>query len=378
MKPLTYLDNAASTPLREEVLDVMYDCMQHVYGNPSSLHEQGRKAKVIIEQARRSIATLMGVTPSEIFFTSGGTEAINIILRGCAGDLSRKHFVTSRLEHPAVLQCLDLLQTRTEINIHYVDVDVNGHISLKHLEDLFSMHKMAVAVLMHANNEIGNVLPMKAVSGLCRAYDVLFLSDTVQTIGKYAMQLYMPGIDFAVASAHKFHGPKGVGFMFVRSSHPVRSLLRGGSQERNMRAGTENVYGIVGMAKALELAHEQMEADQRHISDLKQTCMTLLKENISGIQFNGDAEGTSLHTILNISLPEGVDGEMLLPALDIEGICVSSGSACASGSIKRSAVLEAMDAEPNRPSVRVSFSRFNTAEEVHYFAEKLTAICQSS
>ena len=378
MKPLTYLDNAASTPLRDEVIEVMLDSMRNVYGNPSSIHEQGRKAKVVVEQARRSIAKYLKVTPSEIFFTSGGTEAVNTILRGCAGNLSRKHFITSRLEHPAVLNCLDLLQTEKEIEIHYVDVDTGGHISLKHLEALFSLHKPAVAVLMHANNEIGNILPVNAVSELCRNYDVLFFSDTVQTVGKYELSIPKMGFDFAVASAHKFHGPKGAGFMVVRSEHLFKSMIRGGGQERNMRAGTENVSGIAGMAKALELAHEQMAADQAHIAGLKQTCISLLRKKISEVQFNGDAEGSSLHTILNISLPGGVDQEMLLPALDIEGICVSAGSACSSGSIKRSAILEALNAEPGRPSVRVSFSCFNTAEEINSFVEKLTAICQSS
>ncbi len=378
MKPLTYLDNAASTPLRKEVIDVMHDCMQNVYGNPSSLHEQGRKAKVVIEQARRSTARLMGVTPSEVFFTSGGTEAINTILSRCVADLSRNCFITSRVEHPAVLKCLELLSKEANIEVHYLDNDAKGHISLSHLEERLSGTKDAVVVLMHANNEIGNLLPVKAVSELCKSHNALYFSDTVQTIGKYEVQLPNLGIDFAIASAHKFHGPKGAGFMVVRSAHLFKSLLRGGGQERNMRAGTENVYGIAGMAKALELAHEQMEADQKHISGLKQTCISLLRENIQDVQFNGDAEGSSLHTILNVSLPEGIDPNMIMPALDIEGICVSSGSACSSGSIKRSAVLEALHAEPGRPSVRVSFSRFNTAEEVVYFVKKLSAICQSS
>ena len=378
MKPLIYLDNAASTPLREEVLDVMHDCMQHIYGNPSSVHEQGRKAKVVVEQARRSVAGLMGVTPSEIFFTSGGTEAINTLLNRCVADLSRRRFITSRLEHPAVLNCLDQLSAESKIEVHYVENDTKGHINITHLGELLSIHNDAVVALMHANNEIGNLLPVKTVSELCQKHDALFFSDTVQTIGKYQVLLPKLGIDFAVASAHKFHGPKGVGFMYVRSSHPVNSFLRGGGQERNMRAGTENVYGIAGMAKALELSHLQMEADQKHIYGLKQTCISLLREKIQGVQFNGDAEGSSLHTILNVSLPGGLDPEMLLPALDIDGICVSSGSACSSGSIKRSAVLNALNAESGRPSVRVSFSRFNTADEVGYFVDRLRAIYQSS
>ncbi len=230
MKPLTYLDNAASTPMRKEVLEVMYDCMQHVYGNPSSLHEQGRKAKVVVEQARRSIARLMGVTPSEVFFTSGGTEAINTILSRCVADLSRRHFITSRLEHPAVLKCLELLTQEASIDIHYVDTDVKGHINLTHLDGLLSNHKDAVVVLMHANNEIGNLLPATAVSELCRGHDALFFSDTVQTIGKYEVLLPKLGIDFAAASAHKFHGPKGTGFMVVRSEHLFKAMLRGGGQ----------------------------------------------------------------------------------------------------------------------------------------------------
>lgn len=373
-KRLIYLDNAASTPMSEAVITAMKNCMLDVYGNPSSVHEQGRRARVLIEQSRRSIAKLLKVSPAEIFFTSGGTEANNAILWGCYHDLHIKHFVTSQLEHPAVLQCLEAIQKNQGIHIHFVDITENGHINTGHLEALLAQYPGALVSLMHANNETGNLLPVNAVSDLCKKYSALFHSDTVQTIGKFHTEISNLGFDFAVASAHKFCGPKGVGFMYVRAGHFFNAFIRGGGQERNMRAGTENVYGVVGMAKALEEAYETMDEDMKHINGLKADCMQLLKQHIPGVKFHGDAEGSSLHTILNVSLPAGIDGEMLLPALDIEGICVSSGSACASGASKGSHVLAALGADGNRPSLRVSFSRYNTPGEVTKLVDVLKRI----
>ncbi len=370
-KRLIYLDNAASTPMSEAVIAAMNDCMRDVYGNPSSVHDQGRRARVLVEQSRRTIAKLLQVSPAEVFFTSGGTEANNAILWGCYHDLQIKHYITSRLEHPAVLQCLEAIRSNYGIHIHFVDITENGHVNTEHLEALLAEFPDALVSLMHANNEIGNLLSVNVVSGLCKKYNALFHSDTVQTVGKFHTNISKSGFDFAVASAHKFHGPKGVGFMYVRSGHFFKAFIRGGGQERNMRAGTENVYGIVGMAKALEEAHENMEKEIKDIKGLKTDCMHLLKQHIPEIKFHGDAEGSSLHTILNVSLPEGVDGEMLLPALDIEGICVSSGSACASGASKGSHVLAAIGADSNRPSMRISFSRYNTEAEIKKLVEVL-------
>lgn len=375
---MIYFDNAASTPMHEEVITVVADCMHNVYGNPSSVHEPGRRARVVVEQSRRTIARLLNASPAEIFFTSGGTEASNAILWGCHKDLGRRSFITGRLEHPAVLKTLESLKKMMGVEVHFVCHHPNGHVCLDHLEELLSAHPASVVSLMHANNEIGSLLPLKKVAALCSQYGALFHSDTVQTIGKLQLDLSKGLLDFAVASAHKFHGPKGVGFMYVKKGRVLTPFVTGGGQEREMRAGTENVCGIAGMAKALEMAYADMETDQKHIFSLKQACMKLLLESIPGVDFYGDPSGSSLHSILNISLPKGKQTEMLLPALDIRGICVSSGSACSSGSIKQSAVLQALDANPEMSSIRVSFSRYNTLEEVQRFVQHLSDIHQSS
>lgn len=360
---LIYLDNAATTPMLEEVIQEMHVCMREVYGNPSSVHAPGRKARVELEKARRGIARLLQVSPGEIFFTSGGTEAINAILWGCLRDLKRTHFISSPLEHPAVLQTLEAMAAYENATLSLLDVDQLGHTDMQHLEFLLKQHPASVVCLMHANNEIGNLLPVNEVGSLCAGHNALFLSDTVQTMGKFRMNLNQLPFDFAVGSAHKFHGPKGVGFMYVRQGKFFHSFIRGGGQERNMRAGTENLYGIMGMSKALELMYDGLEGDRAHILGLRELLMGELAEKIPGASFNGDVAGSCLHTIVNISLP-ALDQEMLLPSLDIEGICVSSGSACSSGSSKQSHVLTAIGANPQRASLRVSFSRFSTAREV--------------
>lgn len=368
-KRIIYLDNAASTPMSDAVIQHMSEVMRDIYGNPSSLHEFGRRARVLVEQSRRHIARMFGITPAELFFTSGGTEANNAVLWGACNAFSCSNVITSRLEHPAVLQCLEALKQSMGITVHFVDVDELGHIRLDHLEELLKKNPSSLVSLMHANNETGNLLPVKSVASLCSQYNALFHSDTVQTVGKFAMDLDRSGIDFAVASAHKFHGPKGAGFMYIRRGRLLNAFIKGGGQERNMRAGTENVYGIAGMAKALEEAHQQLEEVRQYILSLKKECMALLKKEVPGIRFWGDPEGNSLHSILNIALPAGTNSEMLLPALDIEGICVSSGSACASGSLSGSHVLKALGADPAQSSLRISFSRYNTSDEVTSFVE---------
>lgn len=371
---IIYLDNAATTPIFNEVIEVMSACMRDVYGNPSSVHGPGRKARVEVERARRTVSRLLNVSPGEIFFTSGGTEANNAILWGCMRDLKRDFFISSPMEHPAVLQTLEALVKYSGARVGFVDVDSKGHIDINHLEFLLKENPAAVVSLMHANNEIGNMLAVKEVGDLCKRYDALFHCDTVQTAGKYLLDMKQLPFDFGVASAHKFHGPKGVGFMYIRQGKFFRPLINGGAQERTMRAGTENVYGIVGLAKALQLMHLSQQEDQSHITSLKNLLIKEIKEKIPAACFNGDTEGSSMHSIVNISLPAMDNSDGLLPSLDMEGICVSSGSACSSGATSYSHVLTALGTDKNRPSLRVSFSRFNTRDEVLKLVDTLVKI----
>ena len=371
--PVIYFDNAATTRPDQDVLDEVIACMSEEYGNPSSVHALGRRARVRIEESRRTVARLLNVSPAEIFFTSGGTEANNAILWGCCLGLGYSDVITSPVEHPAVLNPLVCLAEKG-VRVHHLRVDQTGHIDLAHLKALLAEYPRSLVSLMHANNEIGNLLPVKAVASLCAAAGALFHSDTVQTIGKLHMDMQKLGMDFAVGSAHKFYGLKGAGFMYVRSGKFFPPYLLGGGQERNMRAGTENIYGIAGMAKALELAHQRMEEDQHHCRSLKEACIDLLRNEIPDVHFNGDAEGSSLHTILPVSLPPTVDAEMLLPSLDIEGICVSSGSACSSGSSQGSHVLNTLGADETMPSLRISFGRHNSIKEVRKLVQVLARI----
>jgi len=345
------------------------------FGNPSSIHELGRHARVEVEHARRTIARLLNAQPGEIFFTSGGTEANNAILWGCCKDLGRRHFISSRLEHPAVIQTLEALEKYMGCTNHFVNTDSKGVIDLDHLEQLLAANTGAVVSLMHANNEIGNLLPVKDVGALCLQYGALFHSDTVQTVGKLGVDMnYLP-VDYAVVSAHKFHGPKGVGAMFIRSGKAFLPFLQGGAQERNMRAGTENVQGIMGMAKALEMVHAEMDAVHRKIMEIRNFLLNCLPEEIPGIVFNGDAHGCTLHSILNISLPQDIAADLLLPRLDMAGICVSTGSACSSGSNKPSHVLTALGIDQKIPNLRISFSRYNTLDEAARLVGVLKEIC---
>jgi cysteine desulfurase len=373
--PSVYLDNAGSTPMETEVIRVMQECMAELHGNPSAIHEAGRRARVRIEESRRIMARLLSVAPSEVFFCSGATEGISAILWGCVRDLGCRHIITSGLEHPAVLNTLESMAKYDHVRIHFTDVGANGHVDPDHLAFLLQQFQPALVCLMHANNEIGNLLPVNAVGELCKANGALLFSDTAQTIGKFRMDLSDLPLDFAVASAHKFHGPKGSGMMYIRGGLNPGALIRGGGQERNMRAGTENLYGIVGMAKALELSMSSLEQQMDYIRGLRARCMDRLLSLLPDIRFNGDVQGHSLYTILNLSLPEHVDAETLLPRLDMAGIYVSGGSACASGSLKASHVLSAMGADPKRPSVRISFSKYNTPEQIDILAGVLQSIC---
>ncbi|MFN8153418.1 MAG: cysteine desulfurase family protein [Bacteroidia bacterium] len=367
-----YFDNAATTPLIPEVIDAMLPVLQHQFGNPSSIHAYGRETRAAIEMARKKVAGLLKAAPSEIFFTSGGTEADNMAVRCSVHDLGIKHIITSPIEHHAVLHTAEDMAHRGEITLSLVRVDEKGHVDLEHLETLLKENERSLVSLMHANNEIGTLLPLQQVGVLCHKYNALFHCDTVQTMGHYYHDLSALEVDFITGAAHKFHGPKGVGFLYISSNVKIKPLITGGAQERNMRGGTENVYGIVGLAKALEICYANMEEDIRKVSDLKSYMIGKLRAEIPGVDFNGDVEeGNSLYTVLNVSFPPTDHSEMLLFNLDIAGIACSAGSACSSGSNVGSHVLTAIGSSPDRPAIRFSFSRYNTREEVDFCISKV-------
>lgn len=369
-----YLDNAATTPIDPEVVNAMIPVLQDDFGNPSSTHAYGRKVRSIIELSRKKIAAFLGVTPGEIIFTSGGTEADNMAIVRTIKDLGIKHAITSPIEHHAVLHTLEELAKEGDIKLSFVNLLPNGHIDLAHLEALLGSNTRSFVSLMHANNELGNLLPIQEVGELCEKYGAIFQSDTVQTMGHYRMNLKDLKVHFVTCSAHKFHGPKGIGFIYISNDLKINPLIYGGAQERNMRGGTENVYGIVGLTKAFELCHEAMEEHQQHVQGLKTYMIEALEKTIDGITFNGDAKGNSLYTVLNVRFPEHPKGEMLLFNLDIAGIAASGGSACSSGSNVGSHVLKAIDVPSNQSSVRFSFSRFTTKADIDYTVEQLKSI----
>ncbi|HEY6162798.1 MAG TPA: cysteine desulfurase family protein [Bacteroidia bacterium] len=365
-----YFDNAATTALDKEVLDAMLPYMTEHFGNPSSIHSYGRKTRAGIEAARKTIAKLLNVSPSEIFFTSGGTEADNMAIRCSVHDLGIKHAITSKIEHHAVLHTLEALEHEGVIKLSFVNLDKKGKVDIAHLEELLKNNGPSFISLMHANNEIGTLLPIKEVGELAERYKAVFHSDTVQTMAHYTMDLKAMKVHFVNGAAHKFHGPKGVGFIYVSSDVKINPLIYGGSQERNMRGGTENLYGIIGLAKAMEVAYRDMKAHQEHITGLKNYAIEQLKKNIPGVEFNGDLN-SSLYTVLNIQFPATDSAEMMLFNLDIAGIAASGGSACTSGSNQGSHVLRAIGCDMNRPSVRFSFCKYNKKEEIDYAIAKL-------
>lgn len=366
-----YFDNAATTPMHPEVVKVMADMMMNNYGNPSSIHAHGREVKTMVEDARRTVAKLMGCTPGEICFTSGGTEADNMAIRQSVETLNVKNIITSAIEHHAVLHTVEELAHQGKINMHLVNLTPNGHVDVAHLEELLKNNNNVLVSLMHSNNELGNMIDLEEIGNLCKTYNALFHCDTVQTVGHQPIDLSKLNIHFIAAGAHKFNGPKGVGFIYINSNVKLHPFITGGAQERNMRGGTENVYGIIGLAKALELSLAHMEEDKKHLQELKNYFISQLKANIPGVQFNGDAEGRSAYTVLNVSFPPSPVGEMLLFKLDIDGICASGGSACSSGSDVGSHVLKAIGASRGRAAVRFSFGRYNTKEEVDYVIDRL-------
>lgn len=368
-----YFDNAATTPLSDEVLQEMIPILKDQFGNPSSTHSFGRQVRSKIEIARRKVASLIHSEPSEICFTSGGTEADNMAIRCSVQDLGVTHIITSKIEHHAVLHTAEEM-AKKGIHVSFVQLDSLGGVDMNHLEELLQGNEKTLVSLMHANNEVGTLISLKEVSALCRKYDALFHSDTVQTMGHYDFSLKELDLDFLTCSAHKLHGPKGVGFLYINQKLSLNPMIFGGSQERNRRGGTENVYGIVGLAKALEEALTEVDSHHDHIQGLKTYMIEQLEANIPGVDFNGDAKGESLYTVLNVSLPPSEKSEILLFSLDLMGIACSGGSACSSGSDKGSHVLNGIGSNPNRPAIRFSFSKYNTKEEVDYAVSKLKEI----
>lgn len=360
-----YLDNAATTPLHPDVLEAMMPYLTNFYGNPSSQHSAGREVRSAIEESRKWIAQCIHAQPGDIVFTSGGTESNNMVLKGVVRDLGVKHIVISPIEHHCVLDTAEYLHHTGQVKLTVLSVNELGQINLQELEEVLSnsIDKTLVSI-MHANNEIGSLLDLNAVVQLCKTYNALLHSDTVQTFAHYPINVQETPVDFISASAHKFHGPKGVGFLYMRKSAKINAYIHGGSQERNMRAGTENITGIIGMAKAAKLAYEHLDEDRKYILSLKEYLITKIKEVLPDIEFNGPVDENSLFTVVSLSLPPHPMGSLLLFQLDMQGICVSGGSACSSGANKGSHVISALHRPDNRIPLRCSFSKFNTQEEI--------------
>jgi cysteine desulfurase len=370
-----YLDNASTTAMRPEVIQEMTKVMAEDFGNPSSTHSFGRNGKTILELARKSIAKHLNCAAQEIIFVSGGTEADNWILRSAVEDLKVERIITSKIEHHAVLYATMALESDYGIQVDYVNVNSDGSIDLTHLSNLLADEKKTIVSLMHVNNETGSVLDIDRVGIICKQYNALFHSDTVQSVGKAEIDLQKTPVDFIVASAHKFHGPKGVGFAFVRKNSGLQPLIFGGEQEKGLRAGTEAVHQIAGMAKALSLSYENLEEERNYISNLKVYLIEQLESHFPGFRINGKKD--DFYNIINIILPFSSDKtSMLLFSLDMKGIAVSRGSACQSGSIKPSHVLKEMLSEEDLklPNLRISFSHYNTKEDIDWLIESLKAV----
>lgn len=381
MKTKVYLDNAATTPVDEEVIKVMMDTLRLNYGNPSSTHSAGQEAKSLIEGVRRQVADYLRVQPGEIIFTSCGTESNNLIIKSCVTHLGVERIITSPMEHKCVAEAVRDAKTRKGCELVYLRPDKNGDISIEKLEEVLkSSDKKTLVSLMHANNEIGNLLDIDKVGELCKQYNALFHSDTVQTIGHLDLDFSKTHIDFASCSAHKFHGPKGIGFAFVRKSSRLKPIILGGTQERELRAGTENVAGIVGLGKALELCMDHLSEYAKHMQSIKDYTAKKLKEAIPEIKFNGQSENSenSLYTVLSALLP--FKNPLIGLQLDMKGIAISQGSACSSGAAKPSMVmmmiLEDEELESTTP-LRISFCHHTTKEDIDYFVEALSEICNN-
>lgn len=373
-----YLDNAATTPLDPEVFEAMKPFMLEDFGNPSSTHAHGRKVRAAIESGRKKIAELLNCTPGEIIFTSGGTEADNALIVSGIQTYNLKHAISTPIEHHAVTHTLEILEKKGVVQLHHVQLDANGHVDLNHLEELLKQFPGALISLMHANNEIGNLLDIKRVGEMAQEYNAFYHSDTVQTMGHYAHNMKELLVCGMTGAGHKFHGPKGAGFMYIRKDRKIEQFIHGGAQERNMRGGTENVYGIIGVAKALEIAYRDMAEHEKHVKKLKARMIEKLRAGIPGVSFNGDSANLdrSLYTVLNVSLPESEENDMLLFSLDLQGISASGGSACSSGATTGSHVLGTLYPGSKRGAVRFSFSKYNTEEDIDTAVAKLMEICK--
>ena len=372
-----YLDNAATTPLDPQVFEAMLPVLKDGFGNPSSTHAVGRKIKSLIERSRKNIAKHLNCTPGEIFFTSGGTEADNMAIQCAVNDLGVKHIITSCIEHHAVGHTVEKLKRDGLVELSYVHLDEKGHVDLQHLEQLLSVHPKTLVTLMHANNEIGNLLPLQHVSEICEQYGAVFHSDTVQTMAHYRFDMnVLDQVHFLACSAHKFHGPKGIGFLYVNKKNQINPIIHGGAQERNMRGGTENVYGIVGLSKAMDVAFESIEEHQKYVIAIKEYMISRLNESILDVTYNADSANMSksLYTILSVSLPPTEIASMLLFNMDILGIACSGGSACTSGENVGSHVLTGIEAPMDRPTIRFSFSRYTTTQEIDYAVNSLVSL----
>ena len=371
-----YLDNAATTQIAPEVIDYMAELMKSDYANPSSIHHGGRKSRILVENARKTVSNYLNTSPGNIFFTSGGTEADNMAIRRGILDNNISHAITSSISHKAVIYPLEELSDKKKIVLNYIKLDNNGKIDLNHLEDLLKNTARTFVSIMHANNEIGTIQPIIEIGDLCKKYNAIFHCDTVQTMAHYPIDLQKINVDFITGSAHKFHGPKGVGFIYISDNIDIEPFISGGSQERNMRAGTENVHAIAGLAKAMQLSYENMDNDKEYISQIKKYMINQLMLNINDVQFNANCTDfdSSLFKILSVSFPKISESEMLLFNLDIQGISCSGGSACSAGNMSGSHVLDVVCKDDNRTGVRFSFSRYNTKEEIDYTVEKIKEI----
>ncbi len=369
-----YFDNAATTAIDPIVLEAMMPFFTNHFGNPSSIYSYGRETRNAIEKSRKSVAEILSAHPSEIFFTSGGTESSNTAINAAIRDLGCTRIITSKIEHHATLHTCVFLSHKYNIPIEYVELLPDGHIDLIDLEKkLAGSTKKTLISLMHANNEIGNITDIDQVGQLAKKHHAVFHADTVQTVGHFPINLHTTQVDFITGSAHKFHGPKGAGILYINSSTQIPPLIHGGGQERNMRAGTENIYGIVGFAKALELATVNHQTDRTYIASIKSYLQDSLIEKVSGVTFNGDQAANALYTVLNVGFPKNEKSEMLLLNLDVNNICVSGGSACSSGADLGSHVIQAIG-NNNKVNVRFSFSRLNTKEEIDMLMKLLIAL----
>lgn len=367
-----YLDNAATTSLDPAVLEAMMPYLTKHFGNPSSIYSYGRESRMAIENSRKLVAKILNAHPAEIFFTSGGTESSNMAITASVRDLGCKHIISSPIEHHATSHTVEYLYQNGEAALSHVKLLPNGHIDLNDLENLLAeSEEKCLVTLMHANNEIGNMLDIHLVGEICKKHNAIFHSDTVQTVGHFPFNLRNTPVHFITGAGHKFHGPKGVGMLYINENVKIKPFVHGGSQERNMRAGTENLYGIVGFAKALELATFNYENDSAYITELKLYMMDQLKKSIKDISFNGDPTGKSLYAVLSVSFPKTEKSEMILFNLDINNICASGGSACTSGADQGSHVIRAINNNPNQVTVRFSFSKHNTKAEIDAVVEKL-------